>query len=99
LPRQLALEIQDFDVRTVVQQKWIGLSNGEMLRQAQAEALLVFVTADQNLQYQQNLSKSSLGIVVTAANSNRIQDLRPLLGQIKESIKTVKPGQAKRVPE
>jgi len=99
LPRQLPLEIEDFDVRTVVQQRWTGLTNGELLRQAESEAFGVFVTADQNLQYQQNLSRSSLGIVVIAAQSNRIQDLKPLLPQIKEAIKTVKPGHVKRVPE
>ncbi len=84
LPRQLALEISEFEVRTVGQQNWTGLSNGELLRKAESDEFQVFVTADQNLQYQQNLSNSSLGIVVLAARSNRIQDFIPLLPEIRK---------------
>ena len=97
LPRQLASEISEFECRTVGQQKWTGLSNGELLRKAESEGFRVFLTADQNLQYQQNLSQSNLGIVVIAARSNRIQDLKPLATKIKESIKRVKQGQIVRV--
>jgi len=93
LPRQLAFELSEFDVRTVSQQNWTGLSNGQLLRKAEADGFDVFVTADQNLRYQQNLSKSSLGIVVIAARSNRIQELKPLVPEIKDGIKTVKQGQ------
>lgn len=73
LPRQLALEITEFECRTVAQQNWTGFSNGELLRKAESEGFRVFVTADQNLQYQQNLSKSSLGIIVIAGRSNRVR--------------------------
>ena len=97
LPRQLALEFSEFECRTVRQQKWTGFSNGELLRKAESEGFNVFVTADQNLQYQQNLSNSNLGIIVVAARSNRINDLKPLVPKIKESIKTVKQGQTMRV--
>ena len=64
LPRQLAQELTGIDVRTVHKQGWSGLSNGELLRRAQAEGFDVFLTADQNLEYQQNLSGSGLGVVV-----------------------------------
>jgi hypothetical protein len=37
------------DVRTVQQQGWAGLKNGELLRRAAVEAFEVFLTADQNL--------------------------------------------------
>jgi hypothetical protein len=97
LPRQLASELSEFDVRTVSQQNWSGLSNGELLRKAEANGFDVFVTADQNLRYQQSLSKSILGVVVIVARSNRIQDLKPLIPEIKDGIKTVNQGQIKLV--
>jgi hypothetical protein len=39
LPRQLALELSEFDVRTI-SQHWSGLSNGELL--GKAAGLLIF---------------------------------------------------------
>jgi hypothetical protein len=36
LPRQLAQEIPNHEVRTVQQQGWAGLGNGELLRRAAA---------------------------------------------------------------
>lgn len=97
LPVQLAREFSEFEVRTVRQQQWTGLSNGELLRKAESEGFTIFVTADQNLQYQQNLSKSELGVVVIAAPSNRMQDLKPLVSKMKDAIGTVKPGETKRI--
>ncbi len=59
------------DVSTVTQQGWTSLSNGALLRQAAAtfDALL---TADQNIEFQQNLSTLPLAVVVLAAESNRL---------------------------
>lgn len=55
LPRPLADLLVGHDVRTVTQMGWTSLSNGALLRQAAAEfdALL---TADQNIEFQQNLT-------------------------------------------
>jgi len=58
LPRRLARELTGHQVRTVHQQGWAGLKNGELLRRAAREGFEVFVTADQNLEFQQNLSGS-----------------------------------------
>ena len=54
LPRQLARELTEHDVRTVPEQGWAGLRNSELLRRAVEEGFEVFLTADQNLEYQQN---------------------------------------------
>ena len=61
------------------QQGWAGLANGELLRRAAADMFDVFVTADQNLQFQQNLSGAPLGVVVLVARSNALEDLLPLV--------------------
>lgn len=57
---------------------WAGLKNGDLLRAAERE-FDVFVTADQNLRYQQHLAGFSLRVVVLAAKTNRMQDLLPLV--------------------
>jgi hypothetical protein len=64
LPRQLAPLLTGYDVRTVQQQSWAGLKNGQLLDAAEAADFAVLVTGDRNLQFQQNLAKRQLGVVV-----------------------------------
>jgi len=47
-----------------------GLKNGELLRLASG-AFDVFVTADQNLEHQQNIASLPLAVVVLVARTNR----------------------------
>lgn len=60
LPRQLAPFLKGHEARTVQQQGWAGLKNGELLREASAAGFQVFLTADQNIEFQQNLEKAEL---------------------------------------
>lgn len=70
---------------------WAGLKNGELLSRAAVD-FDVFVTADQNLEYQQNLVDQDIAVVVLAAKTNRIEDLRPLVPGLLEVVQTVKSG-------
>lgn len=97
LPRQLARQFVGHEVRTVQQQSWSGLGNGELLRRAAAGAFEIFVTADQNLQFQQNLAGSLLGVIVLVARSNALEDLLPLVPAILEAIREARPGHIYRV--
>ncbi len=97
LPRQLARELTGHAVSTVQQQGWAGLKNGELLRRAADDAFEVFVTADQNLQFQQNLARSRLRVVVLAAPSNTIEDLLPLVPNLLKAIPQAEVGGVVRV--
>jgi predicted nuclease of predicted toxin-antitoxin system len=92
LPRQLAPELTDHEVQTVQQQGWAGLKNGELLRKAEEAGFEVFVTADQNLEYQQNLSDSELFILVLVAQSNTLEDLLPLVPSLLAEIPNAQAG-------
>jgi hypothetical protein len=46
LPRQLVPHLLPHDVRTVQQERWAGLKNGELLRQAKAAGFEALLTAD-----------------------------------------------------
>jgi len=85
LPRRLVRELTGHDVRTVQQQGWAGFQNGEILRQAADEGFQVFLTGDRNLQFQQNLVRARIGVVILVAPSNKIEDLLPLLPRALES--------------
>ena len=57
----------------------------------------MFLTGDQNLEFQQNVSKRRVGIVVLHAASNALEDLLPLVPAALTAIETVQPGQLVKV--
>lgn len=75
---------------------WASKSNGELLRLA-SEEFDVFVTADQNLEYQQNVSKYEIGVLVLVAPSNRLEDLAPLIPVLLDSLAQITSGQLVRI--
>src|SRR6476660_361059 len=79
LPRQRVREIRGHEVSTVQQWGWAGLKNGELLQVAADTGFQVLVTADRNLQFQQNLSRSRIGIILLIAPSNALEALLPLV--------------------
>jgi uncharacterized protein DUF5615 len=97
LPRRLVRELHGHDVRTVQQQGWAGLRNGELLRRAGASGFEIFITADQGLQFQQNLATATFALIVLSARSNRLDDLLPLVPGILAEIGNARPGEVRRV--
>lgn len=83
LPRTLVRHLSSVVAATVYDHGWSGLKNGELLQRA-SESFDVFLTADQNLPYQQNLAGHGVRVVVLAAVTNRVPDLVPLLGRALE---------------
>lgn len=76
LPRGLKRELSSHDVATVAEKGWAGRSNGELLELAEDD-FDVFLTADQGVPYQQNLSRSKIAFIILTAKTNRLEDLRP----------------------
>jgi len=97
LPRHLARDLTGHQVRTVQQEGWAGLKNGELLQRAADSGFDVFVTADQNLEFQQNLSRARLGVVVLVASSTALEDLLPLVPAALTAIARVRSGEVIRV--
>jgi hypothetical protein len=83
----------DFDVVTVPEQGWAGMSDGELLRRADAR-FDVFVTMDQSLPYQQNLAAFDLAVVVLKAPSNAFPEVVELMPSVNKEIRRAKAGRA-----
>lgn len=81
LPRKLKAALKPHSVLTVVDKKWAGKKNGELLALA-AEHFDVFITADQNLQYQQNLLKSKIPILALSIPNNHFETVQKLCPKI-----------------
>jgi len=75
---------------------WTTIKNGALLTLA-SQQFDVFVTVDRNLSFQQNLDSFSIAVVVLAAKSNRLTDLKPLIPRLLTAIETARPGAAQFV--
>lgn len=65
--------------------------NGELLALMAGE-FDVFITADQNLTYQQNLGEQSIAFLVLVAPTNKLESLIPLVPMALEKLETIQPG-------
>jgi hypothetical protein len=70
-----------------------GLENGELLLAAETARFDVFITADQGIEYQQNLTARNIAIIVLRAKTNRLMDLLPHVPAWLVHSETIQPGQ------
>lgn len=77
------------ECRTAQQCGWGGLTNGDLLKAAEGQ-FDVFITADQNLRYQQNLSGRAISIL--ELSTNKLRRLEAVADLIREAISEMKPG-------
>jgi hypothetical protein len=97
LPRDLGPALVGHDVTTVQRAGWAGLKNGDLLRAAREAGFAALVTADRNMEHQQNVARSGLALVVLRARSTRLPDLLPLVPRLLEVLPGVRPGEVTHV--
>lgn len=96
LPKDLAALIVGHEVTTVLAAGWSSVKNGKLLTLA-AASFDLFLTADRNLEYQQNLATLPIAVVVLIAHSNRVQHLAPLLPELLGLLGQIRPRSLYRV--
>ncbi len=95
-PAPLRRHLHPSKVDTTAEMGWSTVTNGDLLKLAEDNGYEVFVTTDQNLRYQQNLTERKMGIVVLMSTSwPRIQQRIP---EILGAISTVEGGGYEEVP-
>jgi hypothetical protein len=90
LPRYTKRLLSGYEVATVQEMGWTGTKNGKLLVLAEAH-FDVFLTADKNLRYQQNLAARRLAIVVFP--SNRLSVVKTLHRTLEDCLSTINAGQ------
>jgi predicted nuclease of predicted toxin-antitoxin system len=93
IDRRLVREFIGYEIKTVPQMGWAGIKDNELLVLA-AAVFDIFITADRNLSFQQNLSQFDLSLIVLQAQSNRLADLKPLLPKVLEILDIAPKGEA-----
>src|SRR5579859_2732596 len=74
-----------------------GLNNGELLKAAETANFDVFLTVDQGIEYQQNLTARKIAILILRAKSNRLKDLLPLAPACLARVASIQSGQIARI--
>ena len=89
---RLLRDLTGHDVKTARQMGWSEVKNGKLLRLT-AEHFDVFVTVDRNLSFQNKVIDLPLAVIVLAAPTNRLADLRLLLPRLLPAIDQTMAGQ------
>ena len=77
-------------VKTAWQQGWDQLRNGDLLTAAEQAGFDVLLTTDKNLQYQQNLKRRKIAIVVLG--QQQWPTLRPHVQLVVDAVDAATPG-------
>jgi predicted nuclease of predicted toxin-antitoxin system len=75
---------------------WAELTNGDLLTAAEADGFQIFLTADKNIRYQQNLTGRGIALVVLG--TNQLEILFANIDRIRQAVDTVSPGGYLTVP-
>lgn len=90
VPVQVRNALSDHEVFTAQRMGWGGIRHGDLLRAAEDAGFELFILADKNLRYQQNLTGRRLAILELWTNH------RPTLERhfalIRAAVKVIKPG-------
>jgi len=93
---RLRLAFPGDEVRSVAEMGWRSLTNGRLM-EAAVPHFDVFVTLDQNLQFQNPTGRYRLGIVVLVSRFNDLATYRPRFAEIRDAVRRTKPGQIRAV--
>ena len=91
MPHPLRRELPGHEVVTAQFQGWAELENGDLVTAAEQDGFEVFVTADKNLRYQQNLAGRKIAILVLP--TNRLKVLRGIVPVIRAKLDAIKAGE------
>lgn len=91
LPRDLSALFIGHEVITVRAAGWSGIKNGKLLALAATKFFDVFVTADRNIEHQQNLAALPIAVVVLIARRTRMQSIEPLIPELLKLLNNLPP--------
>lgn len=90
LPRHVKHMLAHYKADTVQELGWSGIQNGELIAKAEPE-YAVFLTADKNLRYQQNMAGRKLALIILP--TNRLSIVKKLADEIERALQHIGAGQ------
>lgn len=86
--------LSQHSVTGVQAQGWSGIRNSELLRRAEGEFDL-FITSDQRIRYQQNLTGQRIAILELSTND--LRRIRAAAALIEEAVDKIQPAELQRL--
>jgi hypothetical protein len=71
-PSGIAGSLQGHEVTEAIERGWDRISNGELLKLAEAEGFDVLLTTDKRIRYQQNLTGRKIAVLVLGNSKWRV---------------------------
>jgi len=81
IPRKFKSHLSGYDCLTVPEAGWAGKKNGELLSLAENAGFQVFVSLDQGIEFQQNLTGRNVAVILLRAKVKPAGGLDPVGGQ------------------
>lgn len=92
-------KIEKYEVLTVKEAGWSGLLNGDLIRAAIDQGFDVFITADKNLRYQQNIANYNISIILLSVLINTLERIKPLVPELMDLLPNVEKKKFYKVEE
>ncbi len=92
--KHLKLHLRKHEVLTVREMEWSGIRNEELMTLCVERHFDMLLTIDKNLQYQQNLDKYHLTIVVLNSFTSKVEELVRFLPEFEARLKQFEKRQA-----
>ena len=89
-PSGIAGSLSGHEVTEARQRGWDRISNGELLKAAEAEGFDLLLTTDKRIRYQQNLTGRKMAIVVLGNSQWRVVQLH--LDRVALAVNRATPG-------
>lgn len=90
LPKPLVkLFPEEISIRSVHDMGWSSYKNGALLAAMVEAGFDCLITADRNIEYQQNIESLAISLVVVLTYDNRLSTLKQHVGTITEALSTI----------
>jgi len=93
IPRKFKNHLPGHESVTVPEAGLAGKKNGDLLSFAEVSGFQVFLTLDRGIEYEQNLTRRNLAVVLIRAKSSRLADLLPYVPEILSALGSIEAGQ------
>ncbi|MDB6058526.1 MAG: hypothetical protein JWO95_2370 [Verrucomicrobiales bacterium] len=94
---RLGRALTGHDAVSVQKMGWSGIKNGKLLALAVENNFEVFLTADRNLSFQQDLTEVAIAVLVVEADGIQLKHTLPLMPKVLALLPTLRPGTVVRV--
>lgn len=89
-PSGIASSLSGHQVTEAIERGWDRISNGELLKLAEAAGFDLLLTTDKRIRYQQNLTSRKIAILVLGNSTWRVVQL--YLNRIVSAVNEASPG-------